>query len=496
MTDFSDSGNYFQTATSLESAVRRNAKASNNDGSPLQLSSKILTLLPAPTSVARSGSSEKSDDEATKSQTDAEVYVYVAESAGTTPIVSEKIDVFRGPTAPVSSLAFRPPDASDDNGRLFAGSWDKSVWAWSITFPPSPQPPSAAQQYPRPASEESSASQGGHKDFVKSILFLRLSERDLLVTGGADADILVWDVQSGRRIQVLRGHTRAVLTLALDPVSSSADEAVIFSGGSEKGIRRWKIRVRGTSPTREGHHNRGPERLSAEIPPSTALLNDAHETSIHRLVFDLSPSGDADLYTASADGSAKCLSRERKWEVETTMRHPDFVRDVCVDEQRGRWVVTGCRDEEIRVWIRGTSTLYATLSGHYSDVTSLCIVILPCFAGLKTSLSWAKSGVTVADSSLQTPSVSGQATTPPIMKQQYLISASLDGTIRRWSLDRADLKAMDNTSALAADGAPESPGAAEAKDGTDNAREMAKDSKDKMLTADEERELEALMADD
>jgi WD40 repeat protein len=42
------------------------------------------------------------------------------------------------------------------------------------------------------------------------------------------------------------------------------------------------------------------------------------------------------------------------WKANLSLEHPDFVRDVVVYEAGG-WVVTACRDEEVRVWNRSVS---------------------------------------------------------------------------------------------------------------------------------------------
>lgn len=75
-----------------------------------------------------------------------------------------------------------------------------------------------------------------------------------------------------------------------------------------------------------------------------------HETSVYRVRFD----ADGDLWTGSADGTVKGVRRESGWRAECVLAHGDFVRDVVVDE-RGGWVVSGCRDEEVRVWDRTVS---------------------------------------------------------------------------------------------------------------------------------------------
>jgi len=170
----------------------------------------------------------------------------------------------------------------------------------------------------------------GHTDFVRAVISTRLNGQDLLITGGADAQILVFDITSGQRLHVLKGHTKGLQDLAIDPVflDSESKEMIVYSAGSDREVRRFDISA-------------GSQDLTHTDP----LL--AHDTSIYKLFFD----NDADLWTASADRTAKCLVRDDNWKPNLVLQHNDFVRDVVVYEQGG-WVVTACRDEEVRVWNR------------------------------------------------------------------------------------------------------------------------------------------------
>lgn len=200
---------------------------------------------------------------------------------------------------------------------LFGGSWDKTITAWDTetckvlrTF-------------------------NGHADFVKSLLYIpRSSGGGLLLSGSSDATIIVWNASTGERLHKLRGHTRGVGTLALDPVESTADTAVVYAGGSEREIRRWSIPL--ADPAR------GTEGADPII---------EHDTSVFKVAF---MGEDADLWTASADFTARRLEirvegKEGGATSDTVLKHPDYVNDVVV-EPRGRWVCTACRDEEVRVW--------------------------------------------------------------------------------------------------------------------------------------------------
>ncbi|EAW07596.1 WD40 repeat domain-containing protein [Aspergillus clavatus NRRL 1] len=327
---------FFQTSASLEEQKRKDAKSRNTDGSPIKLQSKILAVAADPVSPGS---------------------VYVAQSGGTVRKIlletGETAALFKGPTAPVTSICFSP-----DGKLLFAGCWDKTVWSWDV------------------ASKQLKQRYEGHSDFVRSVTSARLQGQDLLISGGADAQILVFDIASGKRLYTIKGHAKGIQDLVVDPASLDSDGSrLVFSAGSDREIRQFDIAA-------------GSQDLTAADP----LL--AHDTSVYKLFFD----GDGDMWTASADKTAKCLVREDGWKSNLTLTHPDFVRDVVVYEQGG-WVITACRDEEVRVWNRSTGQLYHTFSGHFEEVTGLALV-----------------GSTV-------------------------VSVSIDATIRQWSLSPDDLLA-------------------------------------------------------
>lgn len=229
----------------------------------------------------------------------------------------ETATLYRGPTAPLTSICF-----SSDGTTIFAGCWDKTIWSWDVT--------SRTQKH----------RYHGHTDFVKTVISQKFDGDDLLISGGADGEIIIWNISTGKRSHVFKDYSRGVLHLAVDPLVSEDDlqRINVFSAGSDRSIRYFSL----STPLKE-------QSLSAPIVE--------HETSVYKLFFD----ADGDLWTASADKTAKCLSREANWQADMTLDHPDFVRDVAVCEQGG-WVVTGCRDEEVRVWNRAVSIFFFPFS--------------------------------------------------------------------------------------------------------------------------------------
>ncbi|KAJ9630756.1 hypothetical protein H2203_001280 [Taxawa tesnikishii (nom. ined.)] len=376
MSRSNDTGHFFQTTDSLATKERKTAKSKNKNGNPIALPSKILAIHADPF-----------DDGA----------VFVAEAAGTARRVvldsGDTSTVFTGATAPLTSLAISYSSSGSEPKILFAGCWDKTIHSWSL---------STRQPLRRYTN--------GHTDFVKCVLSFSLKGTSYLISGGADANIIVWNVASGAKLHVLKGHIRGILDLAIDPYSSSSEEIVLFSASSDREIRSWKIM-----------------QTSAQEIAAPIL---AHATSVNKLRFEGDVNSEGDLWTASADKTAAHLVRSRNWESDTTLQHPDFVRDVVFSPQ-DNFVVTACRDEEVRVWNASSGDL-------------------------------AERG-------------------------NRIVSVSIDGTVRVWSLEAEEVKRVREEAERAESGGVEVEGEEEKK---------KKKKEEGMLTAEEEAELAELMEDD
>jgi WD40 repeat protein len=220
----------------------------------------------------------------------------------------------------------------------------------------------------------------------------------------------------------------AVQDLAVDPDDSTETEIVIVSASSDPHIRRWRISLSSASQIMDI----APESKGK---PARQTIHE-HETSVYRVLF-WGEDEETDLWTASADGSAKCLSRAKSWNTEETYEHGDYVRAITI---AGDWVVTAGRDEDVKVWDRSTGKLRHVYEGHYEEITGLAA-----------------------------------------LPGERAVSVSIDGTVRTWELSSAALEKAIKEKAEGPKG--------------DAGKEKA-EVKESLLTAEEEAELAELMGSD
>ena len=296
------------------------------------------------------------------------------------------------------------------DGTLFAGCWDKTIWSWSTTTS------TPGRRYI------------GHTDFVTALLYIHLNNTPVLISGSSDTTIIIWSTSTGQKLHTLKGHTRGISSLAVDPSTpySTPDTSpenipiILFSAGSDLKICRWALQ---------------PDLSKvSEINPENPIIQ--HESNIYGLHFETD--GD-DLWTASADGTAKCLSRAQNFQPDTTLPHGDYVRAVAVDGSE-KWVITAGRDENVKIWDRASGELYHTYEGHFEEVTGLVIV------------------------------------------GRMVVSVGIDATLRQWSLEGRELEMAVKE-------------AAEARKGVVKEDEGDGKVKEGGMTEEESRELEDLMDD-
>jgi WD40 repeat protein len=182
-------------------------------------------------------------------------------------------------------------------------------------------------------------------------LALLCPSRPLLATSGSDGAIRIWDLNSHRRVQILRselhqrtGHDALALSLAFSP-----DGQLLASGHVDGAVHLWHLESGDEYPVRLRHEN-----------------------IVGALAF--SPDGQT-LASGGMDSNLKL------WNVEAAVagearrelhRQPSGVTAIAY-AGGGAWVVTGHGNRVLRVTDTKTGRLAASLRGPEGQVHLLCL---------------------------------------------------------------------------------------------------------------------------
>ncbi len=80
-----------------------------------------------------------------------------------------------------------------------------------------------------------------------SVNSLAILQDGLLVSGGDDNTIRIWDPKSGETIQILTGHNKSVNSLAVLP------DGLLASSSGDNTIRIWDPKIKETIKILTGH---------------------------------------------------------------------------------------------------------------------------------------------------------------------------------------------------------------------------------------------------
>ena len=139
----------------------------------------------------------------------------------------------------------------------------------------------------------------------------------LVAAGSLDTVVRIWDVQSGKLVERLKGHRDSVYSVAFTP-----DGRGLVSGSLDKTLKYWDVQ-----PIYERRRNGS---LKNGAPPPGA--------------------GDKVL-----EKTSQCLMN--------FTGHKDYVLSVAVSHD-GQWVVSGSKDRGVQFWDAKSAMVQCMLQGH------------------------------------------------------------------------------------------------------------------------------------
>lgn len=297
----------------------------------------------------------------------------------------------------------------DGGQRLLVGGEDGAVEVWLL----------------QPGAERVLWSRPGHGGAVHALLVRRTVDGEQAITSGADGIIKLWDLSRGDELASLRGHAGAVHCLTLLQSSSGEPESWLAAGGSDGTLSLFDLQTRRlvrTLPVEGG------AVLSCVAPRPGQLLTGSEDGVVRtwnlaehgvskaqrshlRGVSALLPLADGErLVTASLDGTLKLWRLGQDEPLSTLRGHEEGVSG-CVllpaSTDGVERLVSSSLDGTLRLWRLADGAPLGILEGHSGWVTA-CVPLSPSEKGR------------VGD---DTPD---------------LISVSLDGTFKLWSLAQAE----------------------------------------------------------
>lgn len=164
-----------------------------------------------------------------------------------------------------------------------------------------------------------------------------LEDRPLLVSGGCDRTVIVWDLTTGKRVHVLRGHTATVRCISLLTIRG---RVMALTGSRDNEARLWDLRSGLLIHTFRGHTNSircMAVREDCEVTASGPTVPLASGEKPPPPMFA----------TASYDSSVRVWDAETGQCVHVLSGHSSQVYSIAF--RRGT-IITGSMDTTVRVW--------------------------------------------------------------------------------------------------------------------------------------------------
>ncbi|KAI5295696.1 hypothetical protein KEM52_000521 [Ascosphaera acerosa] len=197
---------------------------------------------------------------------------------------------------------------------------------------------------------------------------------DTLVSGGCDRDVRVWDMDTGKSLHKMRGHTSTIRCLKM------YDARTAISGSRDTTVRVWDIERGEVKHVLQGHSAsvrclaiHGERLVSGSYDTTARVWNvpearcehvlSGHFSQIYAIAFD-----GRRVVTGSLDTSVRVWDPATGACLTTLQGHTALVGKL---QMRGDTLVTGGSDGSIRVWSLTRYQPIHRLVAHDNSITSL-----------------------------------------------------------------------------------------------------------------------------
>lgn len=150
--------------------------------------------------------------------------------------------IFTGHTSTIRCLLITKPTTEGDQPMIITGSRDATLRVWRL-----PDPKDQQGHFYGTNSDSNPYfmhSLVGHRQSVRAIA----AHGKTLVSGSYDNTVRVWDIETGRMLHLMEGHTQKVYSVVID-----AERNRCMSGSMDSSVRIWDLGTGECIKKLEGH---------------------------------------------------------------------------------------------------------------------------------------------------------------------------------------------------------------------------------------------------
>ena len=272
------------------------------------------------------------------------------------------------------------------------------------------------------------------------------------ITGGSDAIIKFRDRKTGKVTKQLKGHTHSILGLAVSPDGTRLVSTARTNNNSKDAgsLRVWDVTTEKTLFELKGH-----TRFARKVAfsPNGKLIASAG-LNIEAIIWDADSGreirrllGSATIHvvqfakngkyvaTGDSDGNVDLWRLDNGGHVLKMSGHTSQIHDIAFDPN-SQVLASASRDDTIKLWHIKTRKELHTLKGHIADVS--CVSFSPdgkrLVSGGKRHDNMVKLWDTTSGLEVLTLSGHSNGVTSVDFSSDghFILSTSLDGTIKRW----------------------------------------------------------------
>jgi len=308
----------------------------------------------------------------------------------------------------------------------------------------------------------------GHDGDVRAVAVGRLGDRDVIVSGGSDGTVRIWDEDGNALGRPLTGHNFAVNAVA---VGGLGDRDVIVSGSHDGTVRIWDQNGQAVGPPLTGHDGVVNAVAVGGLGDRDVIVSGGGDGTVQIWDQDGQPSGhpltghdgvvnavavgglgDRDvIVSGGSDGTVRIWDQDGQPLSETLTAYNRPVNAVAVGQLGDRDVIVsgdcdvddnydGAGDGTVRIWDQDGQPSGRPLIGHQGPVDSVAVGLL----GDRDVIVFGDDGtVRIWDQDGQPSGHSLTGHDGPVIAvavgrlgdRDVIVSGGSDGTVRIWDQD-------------------------------------------------------------